>query len=378
MPSPLIAADNSFALLAIAFVVIAIGVWSERTSIGKRVSGAVIIIVLAAVLANIGVMPNSAPVFSFIWIYLVPLAVALYLTKANLIEIVTKGGRVVVGFAIGAVGAVLGSLLGPLVLNLGDNGAEYAAIFGATFTGGSLNFAAVAESINFNDPATLAAAVAIDNVLGVSYFILLGSAAVSPWLMRYLPQNEVLGPLDVSTSQSDQPVTTMDVSVAMAIAAGACAIGQVLANISGLGDYSILFTTALMIMAATLFSIRLGSLQSPELIATIFMYLFFVLLGAGADVSAMVSSAPSIFFFVSLIFAVHLVIMLIGCKLFRIGYDEAIIASSACIGGPPIAIAFAILFDWKHLATPGIVAGILGYAVGNFIGIGIFVALGGG
>ena len=53
-------------------------------------------------------------------------------------------------------------------------------------------------------------------------------------------------------------------------------------------------------------------------------------------------------------------------------------ASLACIAGPPIAAAIAILFKWRNLVAPGILTGILGYVLGNFAGVGLFTLLQGG
>lgn len=373
----LIPSDNVFAILASLFGLCILGILSEKTRVGQRVSGAVIIIFLAALASNIHLIPASAPLYGVIWKYAVPLAVALYLIHANLYDIFLKGGRVLIGFGFGAVGAILASLLGPSILNLGADGPAYAAIFGATFTGGALNFAAVAESIGFQDPTKLAAAVAIDNVLGVAYFVVLGSAATSVVFSKFLPDRHKNDINSDNIEKRVQELNLLDLTISLGIAASACAIGQYIAILLGFENYWILTTTFLMIVFATIFGRRLENIRSPKLIATLLMYLFFALLGAGAgaDISAMLNSAPELFLFVLLILGVHVLFIVVGAKICRLSFSETIVASSACIGGPPIAVAFAILFGWKKLVTPGVVTGVLGYAVGNFIGIGIFSIL---
>ncbi len=378
MPGSFIEPENNFAVLSAIFIMTSIGMAMEKTAIGRRVSGAMIVIILSAVLANLGLTPPAAPVYDFIWTYLVPLAIALFLIKADFVSIVKQGGRVLIAFLIGAAGAVVGSLAGPFVLDLGANGAEYAAIFGATFTGGALNFAAVAEAINFKDPTRLAAAIAIDNVLGLGYLILLSSLASWPLFQKYFPAERISLTLPAGNQQAVlRPSTVLDSSLSMALACLACALGAALATTLGFGSYSILFITLLMITAATTGRRYLQNIKGEELIATLFMYMFFALLGAGADVKAMLDTAPALFFYVIIILVVHLAFLLVGAKLFRLNFAETIIASSACIGGPPIAAAFAVLFGWQKLATAGIVTGVFGYATGNFIGVGIFRVLGG-
>src|SRR3546814_19771039 len=59
--------------------------------------------------------------------------------------------------------------------------------------------------------------------------------------------------------------------------------------------YTTLFrSTLLMLVVATAGRRWLRSIAGPELAATLFMYLFFALLGAGADIGAMLGAAPEI------------------------------------------------------------------------------------
>src|SRR3546814_18472210 len=95
------------------------------------------------------------------------------------------------------------------------------------------------------------------------------------------------------------------------------------------------------------------------------MYLFFALLGAGADIGAMLGAAPVLFLYVAIIFAVHVVFILVGARICRLNYAEIVIASTACIGGPPISIAYAVLFGWRRLAVPAVATGGLGSEIGR-------------
>src|SRR3546814_2903670 len=114
------------------------------------------VIAIAIALSHFDIVPSSAPVDDSIWTYLVPLAIALFLLRADLFSIVVEGGRTLVAFLFGTVGVVVGAWLGARLLDLGPFGAEYAAVFGATYVGGSINFAAVAEAVGFRDPTALA------------------------------------------------------------------------------------------------------------------------------------------------------------------------------------------------------------------------------
>jgi len=44
------------------------------------------------------------------------------------------------------------------------------------------------------------------------------------------------------------------------------------------------------------------------------------------------------------------------------------VASQAAVGGPGSALAVAMSMKWPSLVTPGIIVGIFGYAIGNYVG----------
>lgn len=71
-----------------------------------------------------------------------------------------------------------------------------------------------------------------------------------------------------------------------------------------------------------------------------------------------------------IIFVHFLVIFALG-KLFKFNLEEILVASNANIGGPTTASAFAISQRWNGLILPAILAGIFGYAIANYIGIGL-------
>ncbi|TQD51765.1 DUF819 family protein [Lysobacter aestuarii] len=351
----------------------AIGAALERTPLGRRVSGVMIVIALAMLLANLGVIPRAAPVYDVIWTYLVPLAIALFLLRADLVSMLVEGGRTLLAFAAGALGVVLGAWLGARVLDLGIYEAQYAAVFSATYTGGSLNYAAVAEAIGFRDPSALAAGVAIDNVVGLGYLLVVGAVANAALFRRHFAwRSEGLGEATGASAAAPRTPSLIDLAIALGLAALACATGDALAAAIGQPSYGILFITVIMVAIATLGRRWLRGLAGEDLVATLFMYLFFAMLGAGADLGTLLDAAPALFAYVLLVFLVHVAFVLLAGRLFRLNHAELVIASTACIGGPPIAVAFAVLFGWRRLAVPAVATGILGYVVGNFVGLGLF------
>ena len=103
----------------------------------------------------------------------------------------------------------------------------------------------------------------------------------------------------------------------------------------------------------------------------IIMYLFFAAVGCGTDAVAFVDSALNLFFYSVVILVVHLFVVLLAARLLKIDLAEAIVAAGAALVGPAPTAAIAAARGWKALVTPGIMCGILGYAIGTFIGVAV-------
>ena len=115
----LIAADNHWALLVVLFAATAIAIGLEQKyKWASKISGAIITLVIALVLVNLRVIPDSAPVFDdIVWGYAVPLAIPLLLLQTNIRKIWKETGRFLLIFLIGAAGTVAGTVLATLLLS---------------------------------------------------------------------------------------------------------------------------------------------------------------------------------------------------------------------------------------------------------------------
>ncbi|MCA1746307.1 MAG: DUF819 family protein, partial [Bacteroidales bacterium] len=59
-------------------------------------------------------------------------------------------------------------------------------------------------------------------------------------------------------------------------------------------------------------------------------------------------------------------------KIFRITNDDFIITSTALANSPPFVPVVAAALKNKEVMIPGMIIGVIGYAVGNYLGV--FVA----
>ena len=75
----LIAPDNHMAVMAALLVIAGLGFIGEKTRIGAQLTGAVIAILAAIAAANSHIIPHSAAAYDFVFRYIVPVLIPLFL-----------------------------------------------------------------------------------------------------------------------------------------------------------------------------------------------------------------------------------------------------------------------------------------------------------
>ena len=83
MSTSLIPPDQHFAVAGALFAIALFGFWAERKPWGTMVTGAVWAILGAIVASNLGVLPKDAPAYGFVFNYLVPALIPLFLMHAD-------------------------------------------------------------------------------------------------------------------------------------------------------------------------------------------------------------------------------------------------------------------------------------------------------
>jgi uncharacterized membrane protein len=376
MTFPLIGPEQDFALWSILIALAGFGFWCERYPWGRKYSGVMLLIAAAIVLANVRIIPTSAPAYDAVWTYLVPIAIPLLLFEADLKRIVHESGPTLIAFVIGAGAVVAGAIIGVSFLDLGPNEAELAGIFTGTYVGGSLNFAAVAEASGMQDGSMLAAAVAADNVVTNLHFLLIIFLPGVAWMAARYPTHH-MDTAEQFTAESQarlHRIANLNIAgllAALALAFMLAAIGKALAELVGKPQFAILVTTALTLLLATFLPRQVRKLSGHGEAGNVMMFIFLASVGATADIWELIAIGPVLFIFASVIIVAHLIILFGAGKVLKLDLAELAMASAVCIGGPSSAAALASAKGWRDLLIPGVLAGSFGYAVGSFIGVGV-------
>jgi len=356
-------------MLAIA----SFGLWAETNRLGKTVSGVVFALGGAMILSNTGIIPKSAPAYNVVWNYMVPMAIPMLLFKANLRRIIPETKGMLVAFLLGATGTVAGVIIGFHILPLGEGGAAISGTLAASYIGGSMNYAAVGEALEVESSLFLAGAAA-DNVVGVVYLATLALIPSITFLRKWLPSPiieiaERETELEIEHKDETVNLNLLHISLSLLLSLTICAVANLVAESLGVGRFSILFITAITVLIANIFPTAMDTLEGDFEVGLLMMYLFFVTVGASADIAMMLDSAMMIVALTAIIIIVHMIVIFSGSRFFKLDLAEVIIASNACAAGPTTAAALAASKGWKSLVTPAVMCGVFGYVIANFIGV---------
>ena len=129
----------------------------------------------------------------------------------------------------------------------------------------------------------------------------------------------------------------------------------------------ILLLTSLGIAAS--FSKRLSDIKIAEDISMYCIYIFSIVVASMADLSALdLSSSLSMLGYLSFVVFCSLLIQVLLAKLLRIDADTIVIASTAFICSPPFVPMMAAAMKNRRVLVGGLTIGIIGYAMGNYLG----------
>jgi uncharacterized membrane protein len=365
--------QSSLGLWAFLFTIVAIALWVDKTSLGRSIPGAIIALVLGAILSNVNILPSTSGVYDVATGMFVGLAIPLLLLTGNLRRIWKETGRLFGVFLLAVSATVAGTITAYFLIPIEPPFAQQlAGSLAAGYTGGSVNFVAVSNALGLSGSSFVATAAA-DHLIGNLYLMLLMILPAIAIVRKWYPDvSGTASQLPVAPSaETAQRLNPVAIICALAMSFSINWIGTVTGEATGVKYMPILTITAITVALATCLPRQVERLEGAYTVGMILMYVFFAAIGANLDMTVLWKSGPTILLFATIIVLMHLVVLLTAARLFRFSLAEIVVSSAATVGGPPVAAAIASAKGWPHLVTPGLLVGILGYVLGNFIGIAL-------
>jgi len=372
-------------LLAFMFAVVAFTRFLENHfKFVEKISSAVLCTLLGITFANIGLIPTTAAsaTNATVFEFAIPYTIVLVIIGTNVREILTAGRPLVITYLFAVFGSFAGGLARGVFMNawVGPETWKLSGAFAGAFAGGGMNFAAVGQGLDIS-PSTFAAAAVADNLSTVPYLLaqvgLVGILSAG-FLRRARPaaaetQDSRNGSGGSATAEAadlrrEWTVTEMSITE-MAILAGIpLAVLWLSRQLGGVvpGIPEVLWLTTIALALSQLPAVR--RLRGAQVASYFSLHMFFIVLGASSVVAEVFEAGFSIFVFMIAIIVVHAIVVYGLGWLARFDLPTISVASQAAIGGPGSALAISMAMKWDRLVTPGVIVGIFGYALGNYLG----------
>lgn len=361
-------------VLGVLCTLIALSEYFSSKSWGKPLGAAMIVIILGAVFANLGVIPsasNSIALYDGIFTYVAPISIFYLLLGVNLKKIKEAGGPMLILFLLGSAATMIGVLVGIQVLKLNPDLKEFvpalAGMFTGTYTGGSINFNAVALHYKMNEQGVIyAGTVAVDNVVTALWLVV--TLTLPKILGRFSKKSDKAHTKMSSTDKERNTITLKSFGILAALGVFTWWVSyQINLFFPSIPSILVLTTIGLVLAQFRIFH----DLPGSQTMGLYLIYLFLVVIGAYCEISAIGSIGSmgiSLLMFTITIVLIHgLFIYLPGILLFK-DPQMVSIASQANIGGSTTAMALAESFGRLELVLPAILVGTLGNALGTYLG----------
>ncbi len=364
--------QHPVALMAFILAVIAASrALEQRFAAVQAISSAVVCTLLGIVLANLGVIPHSSPAYDAVNTFAIPYAIVLVILASDLGQLRAAGGTMVAAFALATFGSFTGALLASVVFApaVGVETWKLAGQFAGSFVGGGMNFVAVGRGLA-TDPAVFGAAAVVNNLSTVPW--MLAQVVIYRWLVVfYRPVPAAMVEASGHTadeirerwSHADMSVT--DLAVLGALPLAILWASERLAPLVP-GFPLVLWQTSLALLVAQVPAMQ--RFNGATVLSYFALHVFFVVIGTSAVFSALIGHGPMLLVYMVSIIAVHALVVYGGGWLLRLDLASISVASQAAVGGPGSALARARSMKWPALVTPGVIVGIFGYAIGNYVG----------
>lgn len=379
------------AVVAALIALVALSEWLSRRTWLRHLGAALLVIVLTALVANLGIIPtygSDTQVYDAIFEYVAPLGIFWLLLLVDLSSLGRIGGPTLALFLVGAAGTILGVFIAHWAVDAGQAFGGYSAalagMYTGTYIGGSVNFNAIALEYGvMKNGGLYAGATAVDNAMTTIWMA--ACVAIPKLLASAWPAGQgVTAAAGAHLPVEDEIETTSVFDMSLVIALGIAAVllsdaaSGALSRMLGLNVPSVIVLTTMALVLAQLPQVK--RMRGVRLLGLFAVYLFLAVIGALCDVRALVAIgelAPVLAAFVCIIVTVHALVLFGAAWTLKLDLATASVASQANIGGGTSALALARSLGRGDLELPAILAGSVGTALGNYAGFLVAGLLGG-
>ncbi len=353
----------------------------------NKIGAVLIAYFFGLVIGNSGIMPEGVKEvqekFSEISVLL---AIPLLLFSTNVRQWLKIAGKTMLSGLLVAI-AVIITVVSGFYIFMGDvaDGWQVAGLLTGVYTGGTPNMAAIKTALNVD--SDLFIITHTYDMLVCTVFIILALSVFKKFGLLFLPkfksnfktdnikQDKIIAELesfDNILTKKNTPNILKGIGLSILIVATGGGISMLVPK-----DFStvvaILTITSLGILLALV--PKINKIPKTFHIGIYFILIFSLVVASMGDLTTISNISPKIFLYVIyVVFGITFLTFLFSA-IFKIDVDTTIITMTSLIFSPPFVPVVAAKLKNKEIIISGLTIGIIGYALGNYLGIMIAYAL---
>ena len=254
--------------------------------------------------------------------------------------------------------------------------AELGGMITGLYTGGTPNMQAIAMAVGADHDRIILLNTA-DIVIGGAYLVFLTSVArrfFGYWLPPFVPSSTG-GPTPDLLEKSAFNYRHAGLALLLTGLVIGLALGATWLLRGSFSDLAVimLLLTSLAIAASFLPVVR--SWGNTFELAEYFLLVFSIALGMSADFSSILTNGWDIILFTGFVLLLAVLLHTIISSWLGIDRDTTMIVATAALYGPAFVGQIASVLNNRDIVFSGILMGLLGYMVGNYLGVGMYFIL---
>jgi uncharacterized membrane protein len=373
---------NVWIIIAYSLIPVLLLYLCHKYPLVDKIGAVVIAYVLGVIIGNIGILPeNSNQTLDLISTITIPIAFPLLLFSLDIRSWSKVAGKTFIAMILAIISVVVMVIagyfwFGPYI----DQNWKVAGLLIGVYTGGTPNLASINTALDV-DPNTYLLTHTYDIVLGAMYFLILITIGQRILKMVLPPFKKVRGAnmlqvvkdaegIDNYGGMFSKPyfkplMVALGLSVLIFAAAGGISLlvpenSQMVTVILGITTFGLILSLVP----------KIHQIEKTFQLGMYFIIVFCLAVSSQADVTLIFNiQFLHLFLYVLLAYFGSLILHVLLSMIFKIDADTVIITSSALLFSPPFVPVVASAIRNKDVIISGLTVGIIGYAIGNYLGV---------
>jgi len=369
-------AQVAFSIIFPAFVIY----FEKKSKVIRWLSPIVICYLFGIIIGNLPFLELDKNVFTNISDISISLAIPLLLFSSNVLDWLKHSGKSLLSYVLSIISVIISSTLFYWIYR--NDIPEVWQVSGmliGVYTGGTPNMSAIGMALNTSEEIFIILNSS-DVFLGALYFIFLitfGRRLLGLFLPEY--KGKIEGDTrDKKIEEEKVSKRQLVQNILVALALGISILGfSMWITLKIKGEIADALVILILTTLGICFSFikRIQRMKGSYETAYFLLLIFSLAIGSLADLNELVNKSSIFFFYCAYVMFGAILFHYILAAIFRIDRDTVIITSTAAIFGPAFIGPVANAIKNRDVIVAGITMGLLGYAIGNYLGIGIAMLL---